>query len=349
MLSAGPYCSSTLRCESAATEAERSVAMSARQLSSSCCRRLRPSSASVSPRCTPVACQMVWRCGAGDVGEMWGRHGRGICLPDGLALRARARRPLLSEQLRLELLPRAHQLLALDGQPAEHLRPGACSQPRATPAHCHSAHPGACSQHKRATPARAHGSAGGTSCCHSSLAGGGAPPESAEPPRPQSRAPQAAGVVGCGLGWVVGRGRGGLRPGVGGGLRPGWAAAAPGRPRRYRHAGARGGPALGWRASSPSSGSGTACPQRAPRGAWRPRLSASPWGPPARCAPRPRCRRACTGGPAPRASSTRTRPPRGRRRAARAPPRPAQVEGTGVRSTALSLSRASGDSLWRVG
>ena len=31
-------------------------------------------------------------------------------------------------------------------------------------------------------------------------------------PRPQSRAPQAAGVVGCGLGWVVGCGRGGLRP-----------------------------------------------------------------------------------------------------------------------------------------
>mmetsp|Transcript_17700 Transcript_17700/g.44215 ORF Transcript_17700/g.44215 Transcript_17700/m.44215 type:complete len:227 (+) Transcript_17700:231-911(+) len=62
MLSAGPYCSSTLRCESAATEAERSVSMSARQLSSSCCRRLRPSSASVSPRCTPVACQMVLRC-----------------------------------------------------------------------------------------------------------------------------------------------------------------------------------------------------------------------------------------------------------------------------------------------
>ena len=96
-------------------------------------------------------------------------------------------------------------------------RPSTCVQgravsTRATPAHCHSAHPGACSQHKRATPARAHGSAGGTSCCHSTLAGGGTPPESAEPPRPQSRAPQAAGVVGCGLGRVVGCGRGGLRP-----------------------------------------------------------------------------------------------------------------------------------------
>jgi hypothetical protein len=100
MLNAGPYCSSTLRVDTARAwgqcQAARecltlsrvrrgrvpgggsrvsiismggggarppsdcSVARSARQLASSCCRRRRPSSASVSPRCTPVACQMVF-------------------------------------------------------------------------------------------------------------------------------------------------------------------------------------------------------------------------------------------------------------------------------------------------
>ena len=274
MLSTEPYCSRGLRCDSPATAADCSVARSARQLSSSCCRRFRPSSASVSPRCTPVACQMVFRC---------------VAVPAdfcSLSSSASSSRPSRSNSSRL-----------------------AASRPSTW----------ASRGVEWGMLARAHGStgsAGGTSCCHCGLAVGGAPPESAEPPRPEA--------------W---RHR---RPGW-------WAAAPPSRPRRSQHAGAPGGPALGWRPSSPSSGSGTAHPQRAPRDGWRPRLSASPWGQPARCAPDPRCRTPCRGGPGPRASSTRSLPPRGRRRAAQAPPRPGQVEDTG--DCRLSLRRVCGDCL----